>query len=178
MANGQNGNTPAPPDATGWMSDVQRALALIIIGVIAASAAALVMRIVISGLIDDVLDITKTMLAALVNMGLVALGFFFGNTIAKMTQDKGQQALTDKLTSTPPGTLPPVPGGPTTQSPPWWAKLEDAEKNAISAAGETDSRIKSIILAMTAGAATPDDLTYLVTNGLLTQARADTIKAA
>lgn len=62
--------------------------------------------------------------------------------------------------------------------PPWWARLSDDEKNAITAAGLTDPRVAAFITAAQTGAANADDLSYLVslTPPLLTQARADEIK--
>lgn len=166
-----NGDTQQP---SGWMSDVQRALALLIIGVIVMTAAALVLRMIISGDIAAVIDLAKSTLSNLTNMGLIALGFFFGNTKAKIDTDAGQQKVMDKLTSTPPGSLPPQPPG---QSPtPWWSKLTDAEKTAITAAAPNDPRVNAFVIASATGAAAEDDLTYLASKNLLTPERVDEIK--
>lgn len=158
--------------ADGWMSDVQRALALILIGTVAFMVIALTVRIVISGDLPTIASLLKELKDALTNMSLIALGFFFGNTMAKMAQDKSQQDLVQKMTPTAPGTPSAVP------VPPWWAKLTEDEKNAIAAAMKADPRIDTIKSAMTAGAATPEDLQYLVAANLLTQDRADAIQKA
>lgn len=180
MPNGDT--TPADPvDSNGgWMSDVQRALALLIIGSLVLATTALIIRLTISADIKDVVDIAKIMLAALVNMGLVALGFFFGNTSAKMQSDAGQQKVVEKLTST----APPGPTGPVAPLPSpvvviaWWSKLTDAERAAISATAPTDPKVAAFMAAAQTGAATKDDLAALVTKGLLTQERATAIGAA
>lgn len=176
MANGSDEVAPV-----GWMSDVQRALALLLIGLLVAAAAALVVRLVISGDVKDILDLAKIMLAALVNMGLIALGFFFGNTMAKMASDAGQQKVVEKLTSTAPvGTPGPVApmAGPTVVVVAWWSKLTDMERAAITAAAPADPKAASFMAAAQTGVATEDDLKDLVDKGLLTQARADAIKSA
>ncbi len=159
-----------PNDQTSTLSDVQRALVLLLIGTLALTTNGLVFRVVFSAPIDDVVDLSKIMLAALVNMGLVGLGYYFGN---KDKADATQAKLMDKMTPpapvTPPAAVTPVP--------PWWARLNDDEKNAITAAGTTDPRVGAFITASQNGAATADDLAYLVSKSLLTQERADLIKA-
>lgn len=169
--------TDAQP--TGWMNDVQRALALLIIGILVAAAAALVVRLVISGDVKDILDLAKIMLAALVNMGLIALGFFFGNTMAKMAQDAGQQKVVDKLTSTAPpngGPVAPLPAPTVVVA--WWSLLTDGERAAITAAAPTDPKAASFMAAAQTGRATQEDLDDLVSKNLLSQPRADAIKGA
>lgn len=175
MSNVDQGADAVKPTGS-WMGDVQRALAILIIGCLVVATTALIIRLVISAQIDDVVDVAKIMLAALVNMGLIALGFFFGSSKSKEAADAGQQQLVDKLTSTPPGTLPPAPGA--AAATPWWTKLTDAEKSALTADDAGDARTKAIVTAMTTGAATPDDLDYLVSKGLLTKERADEIAAS
>lgn len=174
MANGADATPPA-----GWMSDVQRALALLLIGLLVAAAAALVVRLVISGDVKDILDLAKIMLAALVNMGLIALGFFFGNTMAKMASDAGQQKVVESLTKTAPpgapGPVAPVPSPIVVVA--WWSKLTDGERAAISAAAPADPKAASFMASAQTGTATDDDLADLVTKGLLTQDRANAIKA-
>lgn len=168
--------------AGGWMADVQRALAIMLIGTLCLCILAVTAKVVFSGDPPTLNDMAKTLQAALVNMGLIGLGFFFGNTIAKMQQDSSQQRLTDKLASATSGSPPPPP--PPSAPTPWWTKLTDAEKNAITVAargpagGMPDARIGAFVTASQVGAATSDDLAYLVAKGLLTQARADEIKAA
>lgn len=89
------------------------------------------------------------------------------------TQAKVSSALAEKV---------PAPAAPapvsTAPVPPWWTRLRDDEKNAITAAVASDPRVASIVTAMQVGAATTDDLTYLVTKGLLTQDRATAVSAA
>lgn len=171
-------DNPVPAkNGDGWMNDVQRALAIIIIGAIAMATLSATLRMIFIGDPDSITDMAKTLQAAMVNMGLIALGFFFGNTMAKMAQDAGQQKVVDKLTSTNPPTGGPVAplAGPTVT--PWWSVLTDLEKNVIAANAKDDPRTSAFMTAAAAGAANADDLAYLVTKGLLSQARADEIKA-
>lgn len=154
----------------GWMGDVQRALALLIIGLLVFASGGLVIRLIISADTGSVVDLAKIMLAALVNMGLIALGFFFGSSKSKETADAAKDALVDKLTPQTPTPAPTVP------VPPWWSRLLDGEKNAITAAAAADPRIAAFVTASQGGAATADDLSYLVSANLLTQDRADAIK--
>lgn len=88
------------------------------------------------------------------------------------TQAKVASSLAEKVSA--PQPAPPPPPPPVAA---WWSDLDDAEKNAITAAGATDPRTQAIIAAMTAGSATADDLAYLVSKDLLTQVRADAIKS-
>lgn len=169
---------PQEPETT-WMSDVQRALALLIVGTIVFSAAALIIRMVISSDIPAIIDLAKGTLSNLTNMALIALGFFFGNTMAKMAQDAGQQKVVEKLTSTapagPPGPIAPI------QAPTviiaWWSLLTSAEQAAIVAAAPTDPKAAAFMAAAQTGKASQTDLDDLVAKGLLTQARADILKA-
>ncbi len=161
----------------GWMGDVQRALALLIIGLLCVAAFGLVTRLIVSAGVDDVVDLAKIMLAALVNMGLIALGFFFGSSKSKETADAGQQKIVDKLTSTnppgPPGPVAPVPAALTV---PWWTVMTEDERNAVSA--DLDARVQAFVVLAKAGRASPDDLTYLVGKNLLTAERAAAILAS
>lgn len=175
MANGTDDGTAA---AGGWMGDVQRALALLIIGLLCLAAFGLVSRLIVSAAIDDVVDLAKIMLAALVNMGLIALGFFFGSSKSKETADAGQQKIVEKLTSTnPPGAPGPVAPVPAVVVA-WWSLLTDAERAAIEAEAPQDERTQAFVAAAKVGKAPADDLTYLVGKGLLTQDRADAIKGS
>ena len=189
MANG-NGNgtdpndTPAP--AQGWMSDVQRVIAMMLIGSFALATIFSTVCSIFWPQQTALIDMAKTLQAALVNMSLIALGFFFGNNQAKAVADAGQQKIVDKLTSTQPpngGPVAPVPSAalPTAAAStvtPWWSMLGEAEKAAITAAGVTDPRVAAFVMASTTGSANADDLAYLVSKGLLTQDRANAIKAA
>ena len=168
MANGND-------TATGWMSDVQRNIAMILVGTFAAVT---LFATAVSTLWPEATalsDMAKTLQAALVNMSLIALGFFFGSNMAKQAADVRQQDIIEKMTPTALGTPPPPPT-PTQPQPPvvWWGKLTEPEKTGIVAS--PDARVQLIAAAMTAGNATPDDLAYLVTNNLLTQIRADEIQ--
>lgn len=176
MANGED----TMNGTVTWMSDVQRALALLIIGCLVLVTTALTIRMVMSADIKDISDLVKIMLAALVNMGLIGLGFFFGNTSAKMQSDAGQQKVVEKLTST----APPGPSGPVAPLPAptvvvaWWSKLTDAERAAITAAAPNDPKAASFMAAAQTGVATPDDLAAMVAKAYLTQERATAIQAA
>lgn len=184
MANTANGKTPndsagkATDDSTGWMSDVQRALALMIVGSFAISTLLATIRVVFFDASPAVLDMTKTLQQSLQNMALIALGFFFGNTMAKMQQDRGQQQVVDKLTSAPPqGPVAPVPSPVVAPAPvvvvSWWSLLTDDEKAAITIATATDSRVQVFLNAAPAGRATIEDMQYLLSKNLLTKERFD-----
>lgn len=162
---------------TGWMSDVQRALALLLIGSVTFMIFVLTLRIMWSGDLATVGALLKELKDALVNMSLIALGFFFGNTMAKMAQDRRSADVVEKLTGQNP------PGGPVAPLPApavvvaWWSLLNDAEKAAIEAY-TPNPRVMKFIETSKIGKATPDDLTYLVSLGLLTAERAATLKDA
>ena len=55
-----------PTNGTGWMSDVQRAIALILIGSFAIVTISVTIRLIISGDLATVADMAKTLQAALV----------------------------------------------------------------------------------------------------------------
>ena len=117
--------------------------------------------------------------AALVNMGLIALGFFFGNNQAKAVSDAGQQKIVEKLTSTAPPTGGPVaPLAAPVIVVSWWSLLTAPEQAAITEAAPNDARVQAILTAFQSGKAEAPDLVDLVSKNLLTQARADVIKAA
>lgn len=159
-------------ESQGWMADVQRAIALILIVSFALVTLFASVCAVFWPDSQSLTDMAKTLQAALVNMALIALGFFFGSSMAKQASDVRQQNMMEKMTPTAPSAAIAV----SAQMPPWWAKLTDAEKNNIAAAMAADPRIETIKSAMTAGAANADDLSYLVSKNLLTQERADTIQ--
>lgn len=175
-------DTKEKPVSESWMSDVQRAIALILVGTLAVcTILATTMVVFTSTPADATIDMSKTLLAALVNMGLIALGFFFGNTIAKMTQDKGQQGIVEKLTSAAPaGPIAPVTAAQTTGQVviAWWGALDAAEQQALQDAAATDPKVAAFIEAAKTGRATADDLAYLVSKipPLLSQARAEFLK--
>ena len=59
---------------------------------------------------------------------------------------------------------------------PWWSRLSPEERTAIIDAAKADPRVQLFKSTSEVGRATPDDLEYLVTKKLLTQARATAIQ--
>lgn len=172
MANGDQ------PDATGWMSDVQRALALILVGSFAIVTLFLTMMAAFWSSVPALTDMAKASQSNLTNMCLIGLGFFFGNTMAKMAQDKGQQEVVNKLTSSaPPATGPVAPLPAPVVILAWWSLLTPAEQSALTANAANDPRVQAFVTTAQIGKASPEDLTYLVGKGLLTQDRATAIAA-
>lgn len=96
-------------DATvGWMSDVQRVLALILIG---SFALVTLFTTASSTFWPDATtsaDMAQTLQQALVNMGLICLGFFFGSSTGSVKKDDAMiaSAIAAGPTGTGPGTLP------------------------------------------------------------------------
>lgn len=160
--------------AQGWMNDVQRALALILIVTFATVVAIATLRVVWWGDANAVAELAKTLQSALVNMSLIALGFFFGNTAAQRDANRGQQNILERL-APPAG---PAPSAPPALPTPWWTKLTEDEKHLIVGAKANDGRVDAFITSSTVGSATPADLDYLVSRGLLTPERAEAIKAS
>lgn len=164
----------------GWMSDVQRAMGLILVGTFAAITFLATVRLLILSDAAAITDMSKTLQAALVNMGLIALGFFFGSNMSKMLADAGQQKIVEKLTSTQPpgaaGPVSPVPAPIVVVS--WWSLMSAPEQAAIEAAAPNDARVATILIALKTGKAEALDLVDLVAKGLLTQNRADMLKGA
>lgn len=166
--------------ADGWMADVQRALALILIGFLTVASFGLVMRVIISAEIIGVVEMAKIMLAALVNMGLVALGFFFGSSQSKEKADTSQQKIMEKLTSAAPppsGPVAPV-AAPIPAVIPWWSLLTDGERDQIRNSSSVSTQAATFMAAAQAGRASDTDLDNVVGLGLLSQARADIIRAS
>ncbi len=162
----------------GWMSDVQRAIALILIGTLALVTTVISIRMVILSEPDSLNDMAKTLQAAMVNMGLIALGFFFGSNMSKVLADAGQQKIVEKLTSTAPPTGGPVaPLAAPVIVVSWWSLLTLAEQAAIEAAAPGDARVQAILTSLKSGKAEAPDLADLVTKGLLTQDRVAIISA-
>ena len=153
-----NGNT-----TIGWMSDVQRAIALILIGVFGLVVAISTVKFVFTADAATLNDMAKTLQAALVNTVLIALGFFFGSNQAKQQADAGQQKIVEKLTSTP-AALPAILVS-------WWSLLTPQEQDAIKNAAFTDTKAQSILVALQAGKAEKPDLAYLVSKNLLAPER-------
>lgn len=192
MANGNGPSVPSVPsvedrvkdlesklvEATkaGFMTDVQRALAMMLIGAFVLTLLIMAIRITIWGDPPTLVDILKTLISALINVVMLVLGYFYGSSKAKETSDSSQQKVIEKLTSTAPPTGGPVaPLAAATVVVAWWSKLTDAERTAITEAAPTDPKVAAFMAAAQTGKATPEDLAYLVTKGLLTQERATVI---
>lgn len=71
----------------GWMSDVQRAIALILIGAFAVVTVFSTFCSVFWPEASGLIDMAKTLQQALVNMVLIALGFFFGSNMSSKLKD-------------------------------------------------------------------------------------------
>lgn len=110
-----------------------------------------------------------------IKMAADAIGYQFNSSAGSDKKDEVQATVSGKLADKVP--TPPAPP-PTVPVPPWWSRLTDAEKNTITAAAGADPRVQAFVTASQVGAATKDDLTYLVNKTLLTQARANEIAAA
>lgn len=110
-----------------------------------------------------------------IKMAADATGYQFNSSAGSEKKDEVNAAVQTKLAEKV-GPSAPVPPS-TTPVPPWWARLNDTEKNAITAAAATDPRVAAFVSASQVGAANADDLSYLVSKGLLTQERATAIAA-
>lgn len=99
--------------------------------------------------------------------------YWIGSSAGLSDKDAAQHASTERLIDAV-STSVPADGKPAT---PWWGQLTDAEKASITQAAGHDARIKAFMDASAAGAATADDLAYIVSTGLLTQDRAAAISA-
>ncbi len=175
MANDPEDITTNPAsNPSGWMSDVQRAIALILIITFAIAVIAVTIKLVFSGEVQMLNEMAKTVQAALVNMVLIALGFFFGSNLSKTLADAGQQKIVDKLT----GANPPTNGAPKVVVS-WWSLMTTAEQNAIrDAANGGDQNVQAVFTALQAGKATKDDLETLSKANLLTRERIDILLSA
>lgn len=111
MANGTD-ETAKPAAENSWMGDVQRALAMILIGSLALVGVFLTVRLIFIADADSLLDMTKTLQAALVNMALIALGFFFGSN--KSSKDKDDTISKIAMTPPPPPVIAPIASNGTT----------------------------------------------------------------
>lgn len=108
-----------------------------------------------------------------IKMASDGTGYQFSSSAGSDKKDDTSAQVAGKLADK----VAPLPPQPTVPVPPWWSRLQEGEKNAITAAASGDPRIAAFVTASQVGAATADDLTYLVGKGLLTQERADVIKA-
>lgn len=99
--------------------------------------------------------------------------YWIGSSAGSSEKDAATAANTDKLihavsTSSPTGTG----GGAVASGQPWWSKLTEEEKAAITALAGTDPRVREFMDKSSAGNATAEELAYVVGLGLLTQDRA------
>lgn len=160
----------APP--SGWVSDVQRAIALILVIAFAIAVIASVIKLVISADVPTLNEFVKIVIAALINMVLIALGFFFGSNQSKNLSDARTSSIVEKLTG----------GGPPT--PPivvvsWWSLMTAAEQDAIKASANAgNAKVQQVFAALQAGKATKEDLDFLVSVNLLTKERYDILTSA
>lgn len=121
---------------------------------------------------DKILDMMITI--AFSTCLVLIYNFAFGSSSSGAKLADTQNRITEKLTSvTPP--IAPSPAPVVIVA--WWSLLTPAEQSAITANAANDPRIQAFVAAATAGKAAVDDLTYLVTKGLLTQDRATAIAA-
>lgn len=119
----------------------------------------------------------------------VVVSFYFGSTKGSNEKDRTISTMAATASAAPAPAAPAVgtttsttTAQTTTPTPekapsPWWNLLTDAERQAIFAAAPTDTKVQDFISRAHAGAATVDDLTYLVGVGLLTEDRSKAIQA-
>lgn len=128
---------------------------------------------------DKLLDMMLTILFGTAFVAII--NYLVGSSRGSQAKDETQNKIMEKLTSAPPGgPVAPVPSPPAVEVP-WWNRLTDAERTAITAAANDDpgdTRLVSIATGPVTIKPNPDDLAYLVTKGLLTQDRATAIQGA
>ncbi len=111
-----------------------------------------------------------------IKMAADAIGFQFSSSAGSEKKDEVQAIVATKLADK-------VPTPPSSSAPPppavmaWWSLLSDTEKTALSTP-PVDDRVQKFMDTAKIGRATPDDLAYLVSKGLLTSARAAEIESA
>lgn len=112
-------------------------------------------------------------------MAKSASDYQFVSSSGSDKKDDAQTAVSKALADKVPAPPPVAPAPPLAPAPiAWWGRLKNGEPAAITAAAAADPKVMAFITAANVGAATPDDLAYLVTKGLLTQERATAIQAA
>jgi hypothetical protein len=111
-------------------------------------------------------EILLLMLGALTAKWGDSVVYWIGSSAGSSDKDSAQQATTDRLVEAV-ATSAPV----AAMKKPWWGQLTDAEKAAIQAKA-TDPKVKDFMDHASAGTATPEELSYVVSQGLLTQDRA------
>lgn len=116
-------------------------------------------------------QLLNTLVGIYFGTGLVtAIQWWMGSAKGSDANNKMQDKMSDAIRPASPPVEPDVVVA-------WWSILTDAERGAITAAALTDSRAAAFVAASATGKASPADLDYLVTKGLLTRDRATAIAA-
>lgn len=113
-------------------------------------------------------QLLNTLIGMYVGTGFItAITWWMGSSKGSDANNK----MVDKLTSdVRPESAPVVPT-------PWWPAFTSTEQNYITASAINDPRVDAFVKVAATGRGTVADLAYLVSKGLLTQARADQIVA-
>lgn len=160
------------PNKPWWAPDAQGFLAG---GIVSICGLALFIRMGSTSTTDD--KMLDTMITILFSTCLVTVyNYSFGSSRGSTAKDDTQNKIVEKLTGTP---APPGPSGPVAPvaqaaAVAWWSVLTDAERAAIETF-TPNPRVLAFIASSKIGKATPDDLAYLETLGLLTYSRATEI---
>jgi hypothetical protein len=89
--------------AANWMSDVQRVLALVLVGTFAITLLILTMRLVVWGDAPTLVDLLKTLISALINVVMLVLGYFYGSSKGSDSKTDTQNKIMENLTTPPNG---------------------------------------------------------------------------
>jgi hypothetical protein len=107
-----------------------------------------------------------------IKMAADAVGYQYSSSAGSDKKDETSagvaRALADKVAS--------APGAQPQLIVVWWSVLTDEEKQKITTAAPADPKVMAFVTAANIGKATPEDLHYLVAQGLLTQERATVIE--
>lgn len=129
---------------------------------------------------DKLLDMMLTILYGTAFVAII--NYLVGSSRGSQAKDETQNKIMEKLTSAPPlGPVAPVPSPPAVEEVPWWNRLTDAERKAITdaaAADPADSKLSGIATGPITMKPMPEDMAYLVAKGLLTQERSTAIQGA
>lgn len=161
------GNETAAAEKPFWLPDTQGFLAIAIILVVSVLAFVLLMRPVTFD--DKVAGAFMTLLGVLTACLNNVYNYFFGSSRGSAAKD---DALT-KLVATPA----PPPASPDAVIA-WWSLLTEQERAEITKAAITNDRVRAFVESSAAGKATPADLDYLVSVGLLTPERSRAVQSA
>lgn len=132
---------------------------------LSSATVGLIFLLVLRGGLQSADDVTKTAIGAMLTVGFATIiQFYFGSSQKEGKKDDAMAAI---------AAMPSANNGAS----PWWSKLNETEKTVIGANAKDDPRMNAIAQAMATGSATADDLAYLVSRGVITQSRADTIKS-